>query len=113
MPSTPITIRMVVVLPAPLPPTKPVISPAGTSNDTWSTAVFSPNRRVSSLNSSMTTTVVTRDPPGIHRATELRGGAVRGRDPPGSLLRREDEADLVGVDDRLHAVAQVKLGQQV
>ena len=38
-PSTPMTIRMVVVLPAPLPPTKPVSCPGGTSKDTWSTAV--------------------------------------------------------------------------
>ena len=29
------------------------------------------------------------------------------------LLRREDEAGLVGVDDGLHAVAQVQLGQHV
>ena len=70
------TIRMVVVLPAPLPPTKPVINPAGTSNDTWSTAVFSPNRLVSSLISSMTTTLVTRGPAGIPRGTELWGGGA-------------------------------------
>ena len=40
-------IRIVVVLPAPLPPTKPVINPSGTSNDTRSTAVWSPKRLVS------------------------------------------------------------------
>src|SRR5690349_24940396 len=105
MPSTPMTIRMVVVLPAPLPPTKPVIRPAGTSNDTWSTAVLSPNRLVSSLISSMTTTLVTRGPPRIPRRTEPRGGVGAGsglaRDLPRSPLRREDEAGLVGVDDRL------------
>ncbi len=74
------TIRMVVVLPAPLAPTKPVISPVGTSNDTWSTAVLSPNRLVSSRISNMTTTLGRRDPRGIPRATEPRGG---GREPPG------------------------------
>ena len=57
MPSTPMTILMVVVLPAPLAPTKPVIRPSGTSNDTWSTAVLSANRLVSSRISNMTTTL--------------------------------------------------------
>src|SRR5699024_744741 len=47
MPRTPMIIRIVVVLPAPLPPTKPVISPFSTEKSTWSTAVRSPNRRVS------------------------------------------------------------------
>ena len=51
------TIRMVVVLPAPLAPTKPVIWPAGTSNVTWSTAVVSPNRLVSSRISNMAPTL--------------------------------------------------------
>ena len=35
--------RMVVVLPAPLAPTKPVIRPGSTTNETSSTAVLSPN----------------------------------------------------------------------
>ena len=47
MPSTPITIRIVVVFPAPFPPTKPVIAPPGTGKPTPSTAVWSPNRLVS------------------------------------------------------------------
>ena len=64
------TIRIVVVLPAPLPPTKPVSNPAGTSNDTSSTAVFSPNRLVSSRVSSMATTLVTRGLAGIPRGTD-------------------------------------------
>src|SRR5918912_562390 len=35
-------IRIVVVLPAPLGPTKPKISPAGTEKSTWSTATWPP-----------------------------------------------------------------------
>ena len=50
-------IRIVVVLPAPLAPTNPVIWPAGTSKDTWSTAMSSPKRLVSSRISSTTTTL--------------------------------------------------------
>ena len=40
-------IRMVVVLPAPLPPTKPVMRPPGTVKLTSSTALRSPKERVS------------------------------------------------------------------
>ena len=50
-------IRIAVVFPAPFAPTKPVICPDGTSKDTWSTAVFSPNLLVSSRISNMTTTL--------------------------------------------------------
>ena len=39
-------IRIVVVLPAPLPPTKPVSSPDATVNETSSTALICPNDRV-------------------------------------------------------------------
>ncbi len=49
--SRPVSILIVVVLPAPLGPRKPKISPSGTWKLTWSTAVKSPNRRVSSLTS--------------------------------------------------------------
>ena len=41
--------RIVVVLPAPLAPRKPKISPRGTLNETRSTATKSPKRRVRSL----------------------------------------------------------------
>src|SRR5688572_5316699 len=44
--SSPVSILMVVVLPAPLGPRNPKISPARTSNVTASTAVKSPKRRV-------------------------------------------------------------------
>jgi hypothetical protein len=44
--------RIVVVLPAPLPPTNPVSRPAGAVNETSSTAVRSPNVRVSPRTSS-------------------------------------------------------------
>ena len=46
--STPTIIRIVVVLPAPLAPTKPVIRPAGMSKFRWSTATRSSKARMSS-----------------------------------------------------------------
>ncbi len=45
--------RIVVVLPAPLAPTKPVITPGRTSNETRSRTVWSPYRRVRSVTLSM------------------------------------------------------------
>src|SRR5689334_10406906 len=100
IPSTPMTMRIVVVLPAPLPPTKPVSRPGRTSKVTPSTAVVSPKRRVSPLISNMPTT--------------LDGSASAQISPRvGSGLRRGDEPGLVGEDDGLHPVAQVELGQAV
>ncbi len=52
-PRTPISIRMMVVLPAPLAPTKPVTRPGTTENETSSTTVVSPKTRVSERDSSM------------------------------------------------------------
>ena len=40
---------MIVVLPAPLGPISPATAPAGTLNETWSTAVRSPKRFVSAV----------------------------------------------------------------
>src|SRR3954463_5523071 len=104
---TPTTIRIAVVLPAPLAPMKPVRTPGRTANPTPSRASTGPNPRVSERSSSMVPT--------------LRSGGT-GRRPPGVgrlVLRREDlrdvaglhQAGLVGEDDRLDAVAQVELEQ--
>ncbi|SKF62447.1 Uncharacterised protein [Mycobacteroides abscessus subsp. abscessus] len=46
-------IRMVVVLPAPLAPTKPTVCPSRTVNETLSTATRSPKRRVRPWTSNM------------------------------------------------------------
>ena len=51
--STPSTIRIAVVLPAPLGPTKPSIRPGATENVRSSSATTSPKRRVSPSSSSM------------------------------------------------------------
>ena len=48
---TPVIVRTVVALPAPLGPRKPDNSPASTSKSTWSTAVKLPNRLVRSSTS--------------------------------------------------------------
>ncbi len=45
--------RIVVVLPAPLAPTKPVIVPGATAKETSSTAVLSPNLRTRCATSSI------------------------------------------------------------
>jgi hypothetical protein len=50
--STPSAIRIAVVFPAPFGPTNPTISPAGTRNDTSSSATTSPKRRTNPTNSS-------------------------------------------------------------
>jgi hypothetical protein len=44
-----VIIRTVVVLPAPLGPSKPRTVPGGTAKLTWSTAVFSPKRLTRSI----------------------------------------------------------------
>src|SRR5579862_5274983 len=49
-----VSILIVVVLPAPLGPKKPKIFPAGTVNETWSTAQKSPNFFTTSRASIMT-----------------------------------------------------------
>ena len=56
--SRPRIIRMVVDLPAPFGPRKPVTSPGSTSNDSWFTAMVLPNFLVSSTASIMTSSVV-------------------------------------------------------
>ena len=76
-PSRPMIIRIVVVLPAPLPPTKPVSLPRGTSNETSSTTVTSPNRRVSPRVWIMAPTLgtATADPRRGDRAPPRGGGS--------------------------------------
>src|SRR5690606_31122549 len=69
---TPMIMRMVVVFPAPFPPTKPVIRPSSTRNDTWSTAQWSPKRRTTLSSSS-----IVRCPPVSRGSGAGPGGAAR------------------------------------
>src|SRR6185437_7968010 len=75
----------VVVLPAPLAPIRPTISPAGTSRSRSSTTTLVPYdlrrpRTVTTCGSLMSTSVPLRPPP-ARRPTARTGPPPRGRDP--------------------------------
>src|SRR5688572_30724539 len=71
--SSPVSILIVVVFPAPFGPRNPKISPSSTSKVTWSTATNSPNIRVKPGTS---TALVMPPPPPIHRLKPGLGEAL-------------------------------------
>src|SRR5215469_12872534 len=79
--STVVSILIVVVLPAPLGPRKPKMTPSGTANEAWSTAV-KPLKRLTRSQASMIAAMIF--PPSSRR----RGGSRQ----PGSEVRRRREA---------------------
>src|SRR3712207_572865 len=102
--------RMVVVLPAPLAPTNPVIRPAPTSNVTSLSTWRSPKLR---LTESTRSTVVIPSTLGRHGPAAVRRGTESGppsRGGPGSSSGA-DHPVLVGEDHRLGAVAHAQLHQ--
>src|ERR1022692_2908580 len=70
-----VSILIVVVLPAPLEPSKPNTSPTSTERDTASTAVNAPKLRVSAL-ISRTMSLILRKPTRLGRANR-HGAALR------------------------------------
>src|SRR5665647_1551305 len=76
--STPMIIRMLVVLPAPFPPTNPAIVPSATRNPTWSTATWSPKYRTT-LSSSSTITPLQWVSAGLSSQDKGRGRSTRSR----------------------------------
>src|SRR6516162_2376259 len=79
--STVVSILIVVVLPAPLGPRKPKMTPSGTANEAWSTAV-KPLKRLTRSRASMIAPIIFR------RAAVRRGGSRQ----PGSEVRGRREA---------------------
>src|SRR5450756_1517617 len=76
--STPMIIRMLVVLPAPFAPTNPAIVPSATRNPTWSTATLSPTLRTT-LSSSSTITPLQWVSAGLSSQDKGRGRSARSR----------------------------------
>src|SRR5579862_5360539 len=125
-PVRPSSIRIVVVLPAPLWPRKPNAHPRGTLSDTRSTATRAPNRLVRSWMSMIEVMRASCAPAAAlssgarairpSRARGIRGPRLRlaGEARAASARRAgRDQAALVGEHDRLHAVAQAELHQHV
>src|SRR5271166_1187152 len=91
---------MVVVLPAPLGPRKPKISPGGIANEMSSTAVVVPKRLVRrSTTTSGGSILILSSGPGRGSMLDGRLGAVR-RQPSGS--RRGGRDDLLAVKHAAH-----------
>src|SRR5579862_8232529 len=86
--SNPVAMRSVVVLPAPLGPTRPKNDPRGTSSDRPATATFGPNRFTRPRSTTAGQACATARGPGPLRAGRSlgRGGAGLGR-RPGARLR--------------------------
>src|SRR5690606_29822416 len=104
---------MVVVLPAPFPPTNPVMRPPPTVNDTFFNTCRSPNERLTELTCSTCVPLT-----GELRYLRYAGGVV-GASAPRVVVRsaprgssgrgRGDETVLVGEHDGLHTVAHPEL----
>src|SRR5215469_10429164 len=89
--STVVSILIVVVLPAPLGPRKPKMTPSGTANETWSSAV-KPLKRLTSSRAAMVALIIFR------RAAV--GVARRGSDAWGRGEAAELALDEPGEGDR-------------
>src|SRR5688500_18491372 len=97
-------IRIVVVLPAPLAPTKPVIRPGATEKDTSSRTVVVSKTLDREWAASMPATLRT---PVARRTGRETDPALR---RPGETSVLAHQAGLVGHDHGLHPVADTELG---